>query len=177
MFTHEDLVTVGKRLAPDHGPFSVNGTQPGPDGEDKVVEGLRFEDGHVPTEAEIVAALAAANLEEAQQAIDLAAGRARARYASRGEHVAAEYEQAEAAAKVYQAAGYAGEAPAAVHAWAEATGMTAQAAAENILATASAWRAKLDEIRRIRLVGKAAVTAAADPAAALAEVLAKLAAV
>jgi len=74
----------------------------------------------------------------------------------------AEYQQAEADALAYKAAGYTGTVPATVACWVTASGMTAQAAADNIIATATAWIACLQTIRAARLLGKKAVTSAAS---------------
>jgi hypothetical protein len=99
----------------------------------------------------------------AKEAIDRAAGAARQRFVSPGALIDAEYVQAETEAQAYADAGYPVDAaPAAVQSWADAAGMTPQAAAENILATAQQWRGLLNQIRAIRLLGKAAVDAAAD---------------
>jgi hypothetical protein len=75
-----------------------------------------------------------------------------------------EYKGAEADAKAYQAAGYAGDVPAGVDSWVAASGMTAQAAADDIVATAHAWRGAMAQIRANRLARKKAVEAAADEA-------------
>lgn len=94
--------------------------------------------------------------------IDRAAGDARLRFISPGALLDAEYLQAERDAQAYADAGYPAEVPASVQAWADAAGLTAQQAADDILATAAQWRTVLDQIRALRLQGKAAVTAAAD---------------
>jgi hypothetical protein len=99
----------------------------------------------------------------AQADIDRAAGAARQRYVSPGALIDAEYVQAETEAQAYATAGYPdADVPPAVQSWADAAGMTPQAAADDILATAQQWRGLLDQIRAIRLLGKAAVDAAAD---------------
>lgn len=69
----------------------------------------------------------------------------------------AEYEQAKADATAFKAAGYAGAVPATVQCWATASGMTPQAAADSILATAAQWMAVLNGVRAARLIGKKAV--------------------
>ena len=53
---------------------------------------------------------------------------------------AAEYTVAEAEALAYADAGYTGTVPASVASWATAKGWAAQAAADDIIATATAWR-------------------------------------
>lgn len=97
-----------------------------------------------------------------KESIDLAAGSARARFISPGTLIDAEYFQAEDAARTFADNGYAGAVPASVQSWADATGMTVQQSAEDILTTASQWRNLLDQIRAIRLSGKAAIDAAED---------------
>lgn len=94
--------------------------------------------------------------------VDARAGEIRAAYASVGELLAQEYELARVSAEAFEAAGYTGAAPAPVQDWADITGMTAQAAAEDILATRDQWMYALTLIRRERLAGKAAISAAAD---------------
>lgn len=70
-----------------------------------------------------------------------------------------EYRQAEADALAFQAAGFAGPAPGSVAVWAAASGMTEQAAAQDVLAQAAAWRTALLAIRQARLTAKAGVRA------------------
>lgn len=89
----------------------------------------------------------------------------------------AEYQQANTDATAFKAAGYAGTAPKTVQCWATASGMTAQAACDSILATAAAWEAVLVGIRSARLIGKANVNAAttlADAQAAAATAIANV---
>lgn len=69
----------------------------------------------------------------------------------------AEYQQANTDAQAFKAAGYTGTVPPTVASWVTASGMTAQAAADNIIATATAWIAVLEAIRDARLVGKKSV--------------------
>lgn len=78
---------------------------------------------------------------------------------------ATEYAEAEAQAQAFKDAGYAGAAPAYVQAWSDATGKTAQWAADDILATAAAWRAAQTSIRVNRLARKEAARKAAGVAA------------
>jgi hypothetical protein len=75
-----------------------------------------------------------------------------------------EYKGAEADAKVFKTAGYAGTVPPGVSSWVAASGMTAQGAADDILATADNWRGAMAQIRANRLARKKAVEAAADQA-------------
>lgn len=70
---------------------------------------------------------------------------------------AEEYRQAEAEAQAFEAAGFTGEVPGMVAVWAQASGMTAQAAAQDILAQSAAWRGALLAIRQARLTAKAVV--------------------
>lgn len=76
-----------------------------------------------------------------------------------------EYKSAEADALAYQGAGYLGPVPAGVASWVSASGMTAQAAADDILATATAWRDAMAQIRAERLLRKQMAQAAVDQAA------------
>jgi hypothetical protein len=62
-----------------------------------------------------------------------------------------EYALAESDAIAFKAGGYVGAAPASVQAWADAKTATAQWAADDILATATAWRAAMSAIRTNRL--------------------------
>jgi len=70
-----------------------------------------------------------------------------------------EYRQAETDALAYQAAGFEGPVPGTVAVWAAASGMTPQAAAQDVLAQAAAWRTALLAIRQARLTAKAGVRA------------------
>lgn len=99
---------------------------------------------------------------DAKRAVDVAAGDARARFISPGMLIDAEYVQAEEGARAFADAGYTGAVPSSVQSWADATGMTTQEAADDILATAQRWRDLLDQIRAVRLSGKAAIEAAAE---------------
>jgi hypothetical protein len=76
-----------------------------------------------------------------------------------------EYKNAEADALAYQTAGYQGAVPAGVASWATASGMTAQDAADDILATAATWRGAMAQIRAARLLRKKQAEAAVDQAA------------
>lgn len=77
----------------------------------------------------------------------------------------AEYAEAEREAQEYANAGYTGTVPASVASWAAASGMTAQAASDNILMTAASWRGAAQSMRAARLAHKAQAAAAADTAA------------
>lgn len=101
----------------------------------------------------------------AKSAIDTASGNARAAFPSPGSLVDAEYYLAERQAREYKSAGYSGAVPGSVQSWMDASGMTAQQAADDIIATADQWYGVLELIRSARLAGKAAVDAAADHAA------------
>lgn len=76
----------------------------------------------------------------------------------------AEYQQANTDAQAFKSAGYTGTVPPTVQCWATASGMTSQAAADNIISTAAAWVNVLEGIREARLVGKANVTKATTTA-------------
>lgn len=75
-----------------------------------------------------------------------------------------EYTLAETDASAYKAAGYSGTVPASVQCWATAKAWTARQAADDILATAAAWRSAQASIRAQRLTSKEAVRAAVDAA-------------
>lgn len=113
--------------------------------------------------------LGAARLIAAQQ-IDETADNARSEVVGNTLRVV-EYQLAEDDAKSFQAAGFEGEVPAAVQAWVDAAGMTPQAAAENILSEAAAWKGALYTIRAARLKGKQAALKAGshDEAEAIAD--------
>lgn len=76
-----------------------------------------------------------------------------------------EYEQREAAALAYQAAGYAGAVPARVQGFATPAGLTAQAAADLILAQAAQLRGALDQLSDLRMLKYQVLRAASDAAA------------
>jgi hypothetical protein len=69
-----------------------------------------------------------------------------------------EYTTAEAQAQAYKDAGYTGTVPAFVASWVTASGLTATAAADNILAQAVAWRGAVSAIRAQRLMAKTNIT-------------------
>lgn len=73
---------------------------------------------------------------------------------------ATEYSQAESDATAYKSAGYTGAVQSHVQAWAIATGKSAKWAADDILATAAAWRAAQSQIRANRLACKEAARSA-----------------
>lgn len=117
------------------------------------------EDGlslRLPTQAEIDAS----GRKAARDAIDMAAGDARQAFVSPGALVDQEYRDAQAEAQAYADAGYTGTVPSMVQSWADAASMTAQQAADDMLATAGQWTQVMQSIRAVRLVGKAAVDAA-----------------
>lgn len=95
---------------------------------------------HIPTEGELC------------QAIDTAADAARRAVA--GDPLrAVEYDRARLEAEQFAAAGYQGEVPPMVAAWA-INGRTPQQAAENILAEAAQYTAALVQLRTVRLAAK-----------------------
>lgn len=113
--------------------------------------------------------LAAALIVAARQ-IDEAADAARVAVLG-GSLRALEYERAAVEAKAFAAAGYVGDMPPSVQAWADAAELEPQAAADSIIAEADAWQAALYAIRAARLKGKQRVLKAAshDAAEALAD--------
>lgn len=76
----------------------------------------------------------------------------------------AEYAEAEAEARAYATAGYTGTVPPSVASWVQASGLSAQAAADNILSTATAWRGAAQAMRAARLAHKAQAKAATTSA-------------
>ena len=66
----------------------------------------------------------------------------------------AEYALAESEAQAFKDAAYTGPAPSSVASWATAKGQTSQWSADNILATAGAWRYAMRVIRTQRLAHK-----------------------
>lgn len=107
------------------------------------------------------AELQAANRQALQiqlcQAIDSAADRARSAVA--GDPLrAVEYDRARLAAEQFAAAGYEGEVPTMVAAWA-INGRTAQQAADSILAEAAAYTNALERLRTSRLAAKEQIRA------------------
>jgi hypothetical protein len=113
--------------------------------------------------------LAAALIVAAQQ-IDEAADAARVAVIG-GSLRALEYERAAAEARAFAAAGYVGDMPPSVQAWADAAELEPQAAADSIITEADAWQAALYAIRAARLKGKQRVLKAVshDVAEALAD--------
>jgi hypothetical protein len=78
---------------------------------------------------------------------------------------ASEYEQAEAEAKAYKAAGYqVSPVPTYVQDWADAKAATPTWAADNIIATATQWRSVQGSLRANRLTTKEVIRTAADKA-------------
>jgi hypothetical protein len=68
-----------------------------------------------------------------------------------------EYTETALQAQAYHDAGYTGDVPEAVDAWADAKGWTHQAACDDIMREAEIYRQALFGIRRVRLVGKESV--------------------
>lgn len=76
-----------------------------------------------------------------------------------------EYDQANADATAFKNAGYVGTVPAGVKSWADATGWTAQVAADDILAAAAKLTTARDAIRAKRLLLKQSAKGATSVAA------------
>lgn len=93
--------------------------------------------------------------------IDAKAGEVRKRYITSVPGQDATYLLKERHAEAYKAAGYAGAVPAMIQAEAAATGLSAQAAADSILAERDAWLTKAAQIEQARRSGKISVVAAA----------------
>lgn len=98
-------------------------------------------------------------------AIDAEAGVARARYITVAPGQEATYILKAQQAAAFKAGGYAGAVPGLVQAEVDATGATAQQAADAILVQEAAWAVKAAQIESARRRGKVAVGNAADAAA------------
>ncbi|MEO8640377.1 hypothetical protein [Pseudomonas sp.] len=107
----------------------------------------------------------AAALSVAAKQIDEAADAARVAVIG-GSLRALEYERAAVEAKAFAAAGYVGDMPPSVQAWADAAELEPQAAADSIITEADAWQAALYAIRAARLKGKQRVLKATSHDAA-----------
>lgn len=112
-------------------------------------------DGSVFTASEPTPQMTLADVQaELSVSIDAAADNAYTAIGGPSPGRLAEYQQANADAIAFQSSGYAGDVPATIACWSQATGWSAQQACEDILATAAAWRGALEEIRSARLIGK-----------------------
>ncbi len=100
----------------------------------------------------------------ALSAIDAEAGAARARYITVAPGQEATYILKAQQAAAFKAGGYSGPVPGLVQAEMDATGATAQAAADDILAQEAAWAYKAAQIESARRRGKVAAGNAADAA-------------
>jgi len=96
--------------------------------------------------------------------IDDAAGEARARFITTAPGQESVYQLKREHALAYAAAGYTGDVPAMVAAEAAAQGITEEAAADFILATAEQWIAVAAQVEQLRQAGKTAVRAAGTAA-------------
>lgn len=104
-----------------------------------------------------------ASSDDAKNLIDVAAGSARAAFIADGALVEQEYALAESEVIAWRDAGSPSEqVPQSISAWATATGMTDEQAAQGIESAAQSMRSVLLSIRTIRLAGKAAVDNASD---------------
>ncbi|MDH4122420.1 MAG: hypothetical protein OEV94_12025 [Deltaproteobacteria bacterium] len=100
--------------------------------------------------------------------IDTAAEAARGRYITLGSGQGLTYLRKETQARAFVAAGYTGSVPAMVAATAAGRGITAQLAADTIIAQADAWAATGAQIEQSREGGKKAVNDALDVAGVVA---------
>jgi len=101
--------------------------------------------------------------DKAKSLIDVAAGKARASLIAEGDLVEQEYALAEQEVIAWREAGSPSDAvPQSIIAWATATGMTDEQAAQGIESAAQSMRSVLLSIRAIRLAGKAAIDNASD---------------
>lgn len=111
--------------------------------------------------AEPIVPAAPEDIAAAMRDIDAICDAKRNRYVSPGTLVTEEYRLAAKQAAAFKDAGYAGQPPATVAAWAAAKGWAAKQATDDILATEAAWMAVLAAIRGIRLPAKEQARAAA----------------
>lgn len=126
---------------------------------------IRADASGMPVLAEPRRASATERRASAVGAIDTAAGAARARFVSAGQFIEEEYRLALQHVQQWRVADNPADAvPQAVQDWADAAGMTAEAAALSIEQTDAAWQQTLLCIRQARLAGKAAINAAPDDA-------------
>lgn len=95
--------------------------------------------------------------------IDQLCGSKRSAVVSSGDYISEEYRRAYEDALLYKNAGYIGTVPNSVQSWSTASGMTAQSATDDIIATRNGYMALLDAVRAIRLSGKSAIDAATTP--------------
>ncbi len=96
--------------------------------------------------------------------VDAAAGAARARYITIAPGQEATYLIKAAQAAAFKAGGYAGATPGLVQAEVDATGATAQSAADSILTQQAAWEFKAGQIESVRRSAKVLVAAATTEA-------------
>jgi len=101
---------------------------------------------------------------ELKNSIDMAADAARVRLISPGTYVCEEYTLAFEDATKYAAAGYTGDVPGGVLTWAQAQGWTNEQACNDILYQKAAWKYASDQIRALRLNGKAEIAVASTAA-------------
>lgn len=97
--------------------------------------------------------------------IDIAAGKARARYITVAPGQEVTYMLKGQQAEAFKAAGYQGTVPAMVEAEANAVGCTAQEATDDILSQQAAWVVKCAQIEQTRRSWKLTVSTSADPLA------------
>lgn len=94
--------------------------------------------------------------------VDLGAGRARSRFVSDGEGILFEYRRAYDQATDFKSAGYSGEPPSSVADNMRYKNLSAQSAADDIIAEGDLLNLVLDQIRSVRLDGKAAIKTAVE---------------
>jgi len=114
------------------------------------------------TDSERKEELIAAEKTKAKLLIDQEAGEARQRFVSEGYLVEEEYRLALQQATVWIDSGKEEPTPECIAAWASASGMTDDEAADNIIQTSALWDTALAAIRALRLNGKAVITNLAD---------------
>ncbi|WP_193092393.1 hypothetical protein [Halomonas colorata] len=119
----------------------------------KITIGVSTHNTSIPLEALLPAAQ-----KQLGENIDTAAGKARAAFVSPGSYIDQEYLLAKQEASEWLAGGKDEAAiPSSVQDHIEMFGVSAEAAAQEIVATADQWETALRDIRNLRLGGKAAV--------------------
>jgi hypothetical protein len=102
------------------------------------------------------------NREYVKNALDQLAGVIRSRNISSGQAILEEYNEAFFQANAFVEASYVGDVPPMVQSYMDAYTLTANVAADTIVASALALKALLNAVRAVRLAGKAAIDNAAD---------------
>lgn len=154
-----ELLTIGHGRLPSDPPEVITHEQELPR---YPLEELKYEGGQIVRKPG--AERLAARKIDAKQAVDNAAGATRARFVTSAAYQETVYRLKQEQAQAYADAGYTGDAPPLVQSEADAQEITAQAAADFILATAAGWIAVVARIETIRRTAIRQIEAASDPA-------------